>query len=329
MTAEAARVLRAYQQSRSLKFSLFGGLAGIATIGLAASGGTSALTAFPVGVIAATLVALGWSTWSRAREDLRRGMIVRASGTIGLTDKTTSSEFNRRVCTLIVGDSKLQLANAAADSVRSRSGSIKVKETRNLFAATSDELAFAGTVEYAPRSSLVLKIHTAGGRPVWQHPGFTPHQPRLVTDSVSGKVTQPPTGQWDGSRMVFASMGVGCVGYGVMLMLLVVFVFSLGDYPSLSVWVSSSLLFGAFAVAGLAVLGAALARLNPDWWLRAPLIAAWPVYLLLLFSAVSSLNQGGDALHNANNWLLTIGIPVAAVGITIAASLIARRLPLS
>jgi hypothetical protein len=107
-------------------------------------------------------------------------MLISANGTIRLTDRTTSSDlgFNRRACKLVVGDAKLAIGNAAADLVRSRAAAASVEKSktsmlRNMLTDTSGEdLVFVGTVEYAPRSSLVLNIRTADGLPIWQHPGL-------------------------------------------------------------------------------------------------------------------------------------------------------------
>jgi hypothetical protein len=177
MSSEVILVVRTTGRDRSLTFALIGGLVGIVTVLLALSGGIGPMLTVPVGVVAATFLALAWFTWSRAREDLASGMMIRASGTINLHDKTTSSDsgLSRRACKLIAGDATLAIGNAAADLIRSHVSAVTVKETSNWLTDTSgDEFAFVGTVEYAPRSSLLLSVRTAKEGIVWQHLGLAP-----------------------------------------------------------------------------------------------------------------------------------------------------------
>lgn len=133
------------------------------------------MVAFPMGVIAATLLVLAWSKWSGAMEDIESGDLIRVTGTLTLTDKTTNYEWSsRRSCKLIMGGTQLPISADVADAVRASPAVKARKKSNNLFTNTSgDEIAFMGTVDYAPRSSLLLSIRMANGRLVWQHSGLS------------------------------------------------------------------------------------------------------------------------------------------------------------
>jgi len=143
-----------------------------------------------------------------------------------------------------------------------------------------------------------------------------------------------PTGRWrwtgsswehadegvGGVGMFFASGGLGCLGYGLLLVIFLVWTFSLGDFPTTAVWVTSSLVFGAVAVAVMIALGAILGRLNWRWWLAAPLVAAWPV---VFFVASFTHDTFAGARTSVAEWAGTVGAVLVAVAISVVAAFVA------
>ncbi|TME54176.1 MAG: hypothetical protein E6I60_08095 [Chloroflexi bacterium] len=276
MSSDVARVLRAKRQLQSLLFGAAGGVLVVVTILLAVAGGTATLIAFPVGLIAATLLVLTWSNWSRVSEDLADRKILRASGTIGLTDRTTSAESSsRRVCKLIVGETQLSITTEAADLVRSRVRvAVGKKSTSWLTDTVGDEIAFQGTVEYTARSALVVGIRTAGGGLVWEHPGLTDERPaRAETPDI-----EDPLDDWPDAVRVAAYVAAGCLNFPIM------FVFALFWGLQGPGWSANPPdLFASVVQVTLTLVGASLAfgagwyflRIGrQDWWLGA--VFAWP-----------------------------------------------------
>ena len=137
----------------------------------------------------------------------------------------------------------------------------------------------------------------------------------------TGSKWEPATETLSGVAIGFASAGLGCIGYGVMLVLFVIWTFSLGQYPTTLEWVGNSLVFGTAGIIVLCAVGGIVARLNRRWWLVAPLIAAWPAYLFMVSFTYDAFGQHPNYQVG---WLPTVGGVLAAVSVTVLSSFVAR-----
>jgi hypothetical protein len=138
-----------------------------------------------------------------------------------------------------------------------------------------------------------------------------------------------------GTAMTGISVAAGCVFFAVLVF--AVGFLGLGLTPLLdkssgnetTAWAIIAVC-GVLMIGLLAFLGVGLALLNRRWWLKAPLVAAWPLYLWILAlaanvfasrSATSSIQT--IALYSL---LDLIGATVGAIGIAIVAAFLGQRL---
>ncbi len=317
MTPEVARVVRANRLFQRLLYGVPGGVLVVVTILLAVAGGTATLIAFPVGLIAATLLVLAWSNWSRAGDDLAERKILRASGTLGLSDRTTSAELSsRRVCKLIVGDQQLSIATEAADLVRSRIDVAVGKKSTSaltavLTATAGDTIAFRGTVEYTGHSALVLGIRAAGGVLVWEHPGLTAEGPtRPEPPHSADELDDRPA-----AVRVAAYVAAGCLNLPIMFVLALFWGLQGPGWSA-----SPPDVFASVVQLTLTLVGASLAfgvawyllRIGRrDWWLGA--VFAWPwiaIGALGFYYSLSGSRDSSDLFISAS-LLLFAAFPLA------------------
>jgi hypothetical protein len=141
-------VVAAIVQERILQLSA-GGLAGSALV-LAAAAASEWL----------------WR-WQRLERDLSAELMIQATGTLELIDgERVFSEERHRTCKLIVRGVEIGIPEDVADAIERHAIRTKGGFLRTYW-------RFNGTVEYLPRSRVVLRVMSPAGRLVHRHPAFS------------------------------------------------------------------------------------------------------------------------------------------------------------
>jgi hypothetical protein len=179
LSRDAAMVIRAVARSRILRYSsAFVLIAAVVFVGGALTVGLSGdfWFAMPIGVIAVALSVASWRIWSGAGGDIAHGIIIRATGPMTLSSwarhdvADVDLGLDRR-CSLVIQGVRRKLEYSAAVSIWAHSGATKVKQRGGLF-GTKEDWDFRGAAEYAPRSSIVLRISMPRDGLIWQQPGL-------------------------------------------------------------------------------------------------------------------------------------------------------------
>jgi hypothetical protein len=176
-------------------------------------------------------------------------------------------------------------------------------------------------------------------------------------DGSSWITTIHPSGhwRWTGSRwesfaqpvegglvMTIISAGAGCLAFAILFFVTIFFFLGLtqllqrGGWDETRAWAALAV-FGLFAIGVLAGLGVCLALLNRRWWLKGPLIAAWPLYLWVVALAANTVASPPapssvlkpELFHDASGDYLgllgVIGVVICIAAITVVAAFLARR----